>query len=209
MFSRAGELQTLYAVVHIAFIPVSPFQLPNPCKSTNSVFCRMPTLTLASGNMLISMRRKAAMLLFTFVSVCAISGQEPALSRVVLRDADAIVIGTLVADFRFPWIDGWNERGHIVVEQVLSGSVNSSTLPFSWERDFKQGWCLTRPDSRGAIGKRGIWVLTRDGSRYRAPDLLTGFRDVKDLGSVMEALSDTRRSAGSPSQEGTVRATVG
>ena len=133
------------------------------------------------------------MLLFTLVSVCATSGQESAISRVVLRDADAIVIGTLVSDFRFPWIDGWNERGHILVERVLSGSVNSRSLPFSWERDFKQGWCLTRPDWRGAIGRRGIWVLTRDGGRYRAPDLLTGFRDVEELGIVMEALSDTER----------------
>ena len=124
---------------------------------------------------------------------CATSGQESTLSPVVLRQANAIVIGTLISDFRFPWIDGWNERGHIVVERVLFGSVNSGTLPLSWERDFKQGWGLTRPDWRGAIKKRGIWVLSRDGRRYRAPDLLIGFRDVKDLAVILEAVSDTTR----------------
>jgi hypothetical protein len=131
-----------------------------------------------------------------FITLLATSlwAQEDAISSARLQQADAIVVGTLVADYRFPWFDGWNERGHIVVKRVLFGSVKiGSPLPFSWERDFRQGWCLTRPDWRGAVGKRGIWVLSRYGSRYRAPDLFSGFREVSDLDAVLKALSETDR----------------
>ena len=101
-----------------------------------------------------------------------------------------VVVGTLQDDFRFPWFDGWNERGHIIVEQVLKGSLKPGThLSFAWEWDFRQGWCLTRPDWRGAVGKRGIWFLRRDGNRYRAPELFSGFRPITHLPKLREELT--------------------
>src|SRR5690349_20377763 len=94
--------------------------------------------------------------------------QENVLSSYALEKADVVVLGTLYRDFSFPWFDGWNERGHIKVEQVLKGDIRETrSLRFAWERDFRQGWCLTRPDWRGAIGKSGIWVLTKDSGQYR------------------------------------------
>jgi hypothetical protein len=103
-------------------------------------------------------------------------------SRVSLASADAVVVGTLHRDFKFPWFDGWNERGHIEVERVLKGVIKPGTpLSFAWERDFRPGWCLTRPDWRGAVGKRGIWVLHRNGIQYRAHDPFTGFLESGEI----------------------------
>jgi len=70
---------------------------------------------------------------------------------------------------------------------LVSGNLGSAdvvvvgNLPVGWERDFRPGWCLTRPNWRGAAGKRGIWLLTRDGKRYRAPHFFSGFNEMKDL----------------------------
>ena len=95
-----------------------------------------------------------------------------------LAKSDLIVIGTLYSDFKFLWFDGWNERGHIQVQRTLKGDIgNTRNLPFAWERDFRQGWCMTRPDWRGAVGKRGIWLLKKQGDTYRSPDLFFGFLD--------------------------------
>jgi hypothetical protein len=44
---------------------------------------------------------------------------QEGLSGIELSEADIIVVGTLHHDFRFPWLDGWNERGYIQVERVL------------------------------------------------------------------------------------------
>jgi hypothetical protein len=107
-----------------------------------------------------------------------------------LSRADLVVVGTLRQDFKFPWIDGWNERGHIEVERALKGSTQQTKLPFAWERDFKQGWCMTRPDGRGTVGERGIWVLTRAGSRYRATSLFGGFLDLRSLGEITKLLAE-------------------
>jgi hypothetical protein len=66
----------------------------------------------------VAVKRVGAALLLTFVGVLALCGQEVSLVVPGLRNADAVVGGTLYHDFHFPWLDGWNERGHIVVEQV-------------------------------------------------------------------------------------------
>jgi len=92
--------------------------------------------------------------------------------------SDLVVIGTLRHDFTFPWTDGWNERGHIDVERTLKGSAEQTTLSFAWERDYWTGWCVTRPDWRGVVGLHGIWILTRKGAHYRAPNLFSGFLDL-------------------------------
>lgn len=105
-----------------------------------------------------------------------------------LDRADLVVVGTLHHDFKFPWIDGWNERGHIDIDRILKGSFEQTKVPFAWERDFRAGWCLTRPDWRGAVGTRCIWVLTRNGNHYRAPSLFGGFLDLKYLQEVNKAL---------------------
>ena len=116
--------------------------------------------------------------------------QEGLLSDGSLSQADVIIVGTLHHDFRFPWLDGWNERGHIQVERVLKGDLKlAPTLPFAWERDFWPG-CLTRPDWRGATGKRGIWLLRKSGSRYRANNLLAAFLDPAKLDEVMQLLAN-------------------
>lgn len=120
--------------------------------------------------------RAMAVLVKAVLGTSALYAQEDLVSPVALREADAVVLGTLKHEFRFPSLDGWNERG-LIAEQVLKGNVKaSSVLPLAWERDFIQGCCLTRPDWRGAIGERGIWTLRRDGARYRAPDLFLGFQ---------------------------------
>jgi hypothetical protein len=103
---------------------------------------------------------------------------------------DLVIVGTLRQDFKFPWVDGWNERGHIEVGHTLKGSVQQATLPFAWERDFRPMWCLTRPDWRGEIGRPGIWFLTRDGSRYRAPNMFTSFVDLRRLDEVTKLLAE-------------------
>jgi hypothetical protein len=140
----------------------------------------------------VTVKRVEAALLLTFVGVLALCGQEASLVVSGIHDADAVVVGTLYRDFSFPWFDGWNERGHIVVEQVLKGTVKvGSNLSFAWERDFWQGWCLTRRDWRPAIGKRGIWLITRDGDRYRALDLFSGFGfyDMTELQKILAGLN--------------------
>ena len=110
-----------------------------------------------------------------------------------LGPADLVIIGTLHQDFKFPWIDGWNERGRIDVERTLKGSSKQGKLNFAWERDFRAGWCLTRPDWRGAVGRRGIWVLTRDGCRHRSPNLFGGFLDMEHLGEISKLLAASSR----------------
>src|SRR5579862_9154242 len=108
------------------------------------------------------------------LSVAPLWSQENGLLRASLDEADIIVIGTLHQDFKFPWLDGWNERGHIQVERVLKGDLKpAALLPFAWERDFWPRGSCTRPDWRDAIGVRGIRLLHRDGDRYRAR-LFTG-----------------------------------
>jgi hypothetical protein len=109
-----------------------------------------------------------------------------------IRHADVVVVGTLNHRFGFPWFDGWNERGDIAVDRVLKGTAQAGgSLSFAWERDFRQSWCLFRPDWRGAIGERGIWMLTRDGNRYRAP-LLFGFAKLTNLPEILHALGDAK-----------------
>jgi hypothetical protein len=118
--------------------------------------------------------------------------QEALVSDHSLKKADVIVIGTLARDYGFPWFDGWNERGHIRVERILKGNISDArVLKFAWERDFQPGWCLTRPDWRGAIGKRGIWLLTKDSHLYRSPDLFGGYLEPdKHLKAVIQFLSE-------------------
>jgi hypothetical protein len=131
---------------------------------------------------------RALVLIITAISASCLA--QDSLSVADLRHADLVVIGTLHQDFKFPWINGWNERGHIDVERTLKGSVAQRKLPFAWERDFLGGWCLTRPDWRGEVGKRGIWVLTRDGRRYHAPHLFTGFLDLKFLQQISKSFTE-------------------
>ena len=109
-----------------------------------------------------------------------------------MRRADVVVVGVLEHRYRFPWIDGWNERGRIVVGEVLKGNARvREELPLAWERDFRQGWCLTRPDWRGAIGRRGVWVLKREGGRYRA-EMFGGFHPMEYLDRVRVELRAVR-----------------
>jgi hypothetical protein len=123
------------------------------------------------------------------LAVAPLYGQA-ALSSGELAKADLVVVGTLHRDFKFPWLDGWNERGHIEVERVLKGQIGAvRILRFAWERDFRQGWCMTRPDWRAEVGKRGVWLLKRDGRRYRAP-LFSGFFGPDQLDKVLRLLSD-------------------
>lgn len=130
-----------------------------------------------------------AALLLVVAGVLSLYGQETVAAEGVTK-ADVVVVGTLYHSFRFPWFDGWNERGYIVVDRVLKGTVKVGTnLPFAWERDFRPGWCLTRPDWRAAIGKRGIWLLARDGDRYRAPGVFSGFNKMNTLQEILGVLS--------------------
>ena len=123
------------------------------------------------------------------LAITSLYSQE-GLSSAELSKAEVVVVGTLYRDFKFPWVDGWNERGHIQVERILKGQIGAArTLAFAWERDFRPGWCITRPDWRTLVGKRGIWVLERDGNRYRAP-LFSGFFPTKDLDEVVRLLSE-------------------
>jgi hypothetical protein len=109
-----------------------------------------------------------------------------------LRRAEVVVVGVLEHRYTFPWIDGWNERGRIVVEEVLKGDAKvREELPFGWERDFRQGWCLTRADWRGEIGRRGVWVLRREGGRYRA-EMFGGFLPMEYLDRVRAELRAVR-----------------
>jgi hypothetical protein len=134
------------------------------------------------------------MLALSALFVGLAQGQESLLSDDLAR-ADVIVVGVLRRDFLFPWIDGWNERGHISVERVLKGNIGKApNLLFAWERDFRQGWCLTRPDWRGAVGKRGIWLLVQKGNQYRADDPFFGYLDpVKHLSEVLSLLPERVR----------------
>ena len=37
--------------------------------------------------------------------------------------------------------------GSAQVERIIKGQIGAvRTLAFAWERDFRQGWCITRPD---------------------------------------------------------------
>ena len=111
---------------------------------------------------------KRVLALLILIGTSTLSAQET-LYPANLAGVDVVVIGTLYSDFKFPWFDGWNERGHIQVEHVLRGEAGAvKSLPFAWERDLVSSWCMTRWDWRGAVGKRGIWLLVRDGKRYRA-----------------------------------------
>jgi hypothetical protein len=125
--------------------------------------------------------------LLIVASIPAVGLAQDALHFADVSNADLVVIGTLRQDFKFPWIDGWNERGHIEIERTMKGSPGGTSVSLAWERDFRQGWCMTRPDWRGARGKRGIWVLTRNGSYYRA-SLFSGFLDVKYVEEVSKLL---------------------
>jgi len=139
---------------------------------------------------------KSLSILLLFAAVGLIKAQEvDVLLPASLAKVDVVVVGKLYSDFKFPWFDGWNERGHIQVDRVLKGDIgNVDSLPFAWERDFRQGWCLTRPDWRGAVGKPGIWLLNRDGSRYRAADLFIGHLDpAKHLERVVRVLAEIRK----------------
>jgi len=107
----------------------------------------------------------------------------------VFSDADLVVVGTLRQDFKFPWVDGSNERGHVEIERILKGSHAPVAVSFAWERDFMAGWCLTRPDWRGEVGRRGIWFLVQDGRRYRA-NMFYGFLDITYLNEVTRVLPE-------------------
>ncbi len=134
------------------------------------------------------MRASEAVLLL--LAVAPLYSQE-SINPDRLAKADAVVVGVLYSTSTFPWFDGWNERGYIQVERVLKGDIGDvRRLPFAWERNFGRMWCLNRPDWRGAAGKRGIWVLTREDNRYRAPDLFTGFLDTANLDDVIHFLAD-------------------
>jgi hypothetical protein len=115
---------------------------------------------------------------------------QGALSSAEHGKAEVVVVGTLYRDFTFPWLDGWNERGHIQIERILKGQIGTvRTLPFAWERDFQPGWCITHPDWRTLVGKRGIWVLKIYGDRYRA-QLFSGFFRAEQLNEVLRLLSE-------------------
>jgi hypothetical protein len=134
------------------------------------------------------MREIVAVLLL--LAVAPLYSQE-SINRGRLAKADTVVVGVLYSTFTFPWLDGWNERGYIQVERVLKGDVgNVRRLPFAWERVFGQTWCLNPPDWRGEIGKRGIWVLTKERNRYRAPDPFGGFLDPANLDDVVHFLAE-------------------
>jgi hypothetical protein len=139
---------------------------------------------------------KSLSIILLFAAIGLMKAQEvDVLVPARLAKVDVVVVGELHGDFKFPWFDGWNERGHIQVDRVLKGDIgNVHSLPFAWERDFHQGWCLTRPEWRGAVGKPGIWLLSRDGNRYRAPDLFIGFLDpAKHLDQVVRALAEIQK----------------
>lgn len=123
-----------------------------------------------------------------FAVACLLNAQDvEALTPARLAKVDVVVVGKLYGDFRFPWIGGWNERGHVQVDRVLKGDIgDAQSLPFAWERDFYQGWCLTRPDWRAATGKPGIWLLSHD--------VFIGFLDPgKHLDQVLRVLAEIRR----------------
>jgi hypothetical protein len=144
------------------------------------------------------MTRALALIIIGISASCYAQEEAPSVIIAELGRADLVIVGTLRQDFKFPWIDGWNERGHIEAERTLKGSAHQPNLPFAWERDFRAGWCLIRPDWRGAIGQRGIWVLTRDGDRYRAPSLWAGFLDLKRLDEILKALAEVSSAPASP-----------
>jgi hypothetical protein len=123
-----------------------------------------------------------ALTLIVATAAASCLAQDPTMTSLVGR-ADLVVIGTMHRDFRFLWI----ERGHIDVEGILKGSVQQTILPFAWED--QSGWCLSNPDWRHAVDKRGIWVLTRGGYWYRAPDIFGGFLGLKYLEEVRETLA--------------------
>lgn len=69
-------------------------------------------------------------LLLVFAGISALCfGQETVNSADIGR-ADLVIVGTLRQDFKFPWVDGWNHRGHIDVERRLKGSLEQAKLPF-------------------------------------------------------------------------------
>jgi hypothetical protein len=137
----------------------------------------------------------APALLILLAATTIPAGSQERVNPSGLARADLVVVGTLHRDFKFPWLDGWNERGHIQVERVLKGNSQSGqNLPFAWARDFRQGWSLTRPDWRGQAGRRGIWLLSREGGRYRANDLFGGFLGESEyLPEVLRILADDAR----------------
>ena len=142
------------------------------------------------------MHVKSLLIILLFVAVGLMKAQEvDVLLPASLAKVDVVLVGKLYGDFKFPWFDGWNERGHIQVDRVLKGDIgNVRSLPFAWERDFHPGWCLTRPDWRSAVGKSGIWLLRHDGNRYRAPDLFIGFLDpTRHLDQVLRDFAEIRK----------------
>ena len=133
---------------------------------------------------------RAALFVGVLVLAGVLCGQDVVSVNDVSR-ADVIVVGTLDSTFRFPWFDGWNERGKIVVDQVIKGQIKvGASLPFAWERDFRPAWCLTRPDWNGAVGQRGIWLLAKETgqNRYRSLSLFAGLRPTADLPLINQAL---------------------
>jgi hypothetical protein len=147
-------------------------------------------ITLGIG--LLTMLRVSAVIIGCLTVTPLAWGQADATGRFhasALASAEVVSIGTLHQSVKFPWIDGWNERGYIEVERVLKGAVPGRRLPFAWERDFLPGWCITRPDWRWAAGRREIWLLTRDGNRYRARDLFDGFLEPDSLTEVIGLLA--------------------
>lgn len=134
--------------------------------------------------------RMLAVPILAAISMLALRGQEAAVEVYALEAADAVVVGTLRHDFRYPWFNGWNERGHIVVEQVLKGGAAAGTrVPFAWERPL--GWvppgCLSGSDWTHAVNQRKVWILRWEGTSYRA-DLFTGTREASDLPAVVRRL---------------------
>lgn len=159
--------------------------------------CGKPgTAPLRRGNQRYSgpMRHAPSVLGAILVAV-SLFGQDVVSPNDVAR-ADLIIVGTLNSSFRFPWLDGWNERGNIVVKEVVKGPAKTGdALPFGWERDYGAGGCLTKPDSRGAVGQRGVWLLSKPSgqSRYRSPDLFVGFRPLVDLPLIKQMLATAQQ----------------
>lgn len=123
------------------------------------------------------------------VMATASAWAQEGLSFAPLARQDLIVVGTSRSDFRFPWLDGWNERGHIEIIRTVKGNIgNTRSVPFSWEKAFRQMWCLTSSEWSGLVGKTGIWLLRKQGATYRA-DMFYGYFKSKYLDQVVELLA--------------------
>lgn len=114
--------------------------------------------------------------LILFACLTAQLGQAQFDHLVSISSRDLVVVGTLHWAYRFPWLDGWNERGYIQVARVLRGPVQvGDKLPFAWEHPYHYGSCSWILDWTPVVGQSGVWILQREEQHWRAPSLFHGF----------------------------------